>query len=123
MVRVWFSLGLGPIPAILSAELLPNEVRSRGMGVTSFVNWVANGVISTTFLDISALEKRLRGDQLDGVSFTFWLYAVFSAIGFVWVYYFVVETKSMTLEEVGARPRRSSTTNTQTTTRSRVRQL
>lgn len=38
VVRTVFSLGLGPVPAVLAAEVLPNEVRSKGMGVASLTN-------------------------------------------------------------------------------------
>eukprot|EP00457_Paulinella_chromatophora_P003184 gb/GEZN01003190.1/.p1 GENE.gb/GEZN01003190.1/~~gb/GEZN01003190.1/.p1 ORF type:complete len:591 (+),score=74.97 gb/GEZN01003190.1/:181-1773(+) len=44
-----FELGLGPIPWLMVAEILPSHVGGLGMSVASSVNWLANFTVSLAF--------------------------------------------------------------------------
>jgi hypothetical protein len=52
-------------------------------GAAATCNWLANAVVSQTFL---SLTLKLGGDG------TFWLYAGIAAAGMVWVYFALPET-------------------------------
>src|SRR5205814_4841345 len=78
---------------LLNAELYPLEVRGRGTGLVVMVQWLANLLVSLTFLLlIHAIGKPA----------TFWLYAALCAGAMVFTAYFVPETKGKTLEEIEA---------------------
>ena len=59
------------------------QVRGLASGVAATSNWLANAVVSQTFL---TLTLRLGG------SGTFWLYSVIAAAGLLWVYLMLPET-------------------------------
>lgn len=44
-----FALGAGPLPWILMAELLPEDIKGGGLGISAGVNWAANILVSSTF--------------------------------------------------------------------------
>ena len=64
--------------------MLRAQVRGLASGVAATSNWVANAVVSQTFL---TMTLKLGG------SGTFWLYAAVAAAGLVWVYFMLPETK------------------------------
>lgn len=59
------------------------QVRGLASGAAATSNWVANAVVSQTFL---TLTLHLGG------SGAFWLYASIAAVGLVWVYVMLPET-------------------------------
>jgi len=66
------------------------------------VNWGANYVVSATFLSISkVLSTHGSGDDSkpDGA---FWMYGGITALGWVYFYFTMPETKGKTLEEIQA---------------------
>jgi sugar porter (SP) family MFS transporter len=88
-----FAIGMGPVFWLLIAEIYPLKVRGLAMGVATVANWGANLVVALTFLSLMAAIGR---------SFTFWFYAVVTAIGLVFAWYYVPETKGKTLEQIEA---------------------
>jgi sugar porter (SP) family MFS transporter len=87
-----FAVSSGPVCWLMPAELFPLSCRSQGIGVTTFFNWGANFAVSFTF---PVLLAHLGG----GV---FWIYAGFSIVGWLFVYFYVPETKGRSLEEIEA---------------------
>ena len=61
----------------------PVKVRGLASGAAATCNWLANAVVSQTFL---SLTLTLGGDG------TFWLYAAIAAAGMIWVYFALPET-------------------------------
>jgi len=75
----------------MSAEIFPTRVRAIGSSIATFANWVANLLVSITFLSlVNAL----------GQSGAFWLYATMGVLAFVFCQRLVPETKGKSLEEI-----------------------
>ena len=75
----------------MSAEIFPTRVRAAGASISSFANWTANLLVSITFLSlIGAL----------GAAATFWLYASFGVLAFLFSWRLVPETKGRSLEQI-----------------------
>ena len=86
-----FALSLGPITWIIINEIFPTEVRSKAVALCTFSLWVAVWIVGQFFPWL--LEKA-------GPAFTFWTFAFFSLINFVFSWRIVKETKNKTLEEM-----------------------
>ncbi|MGI9578821.1 MAG: sugar porter family MFS transporter, partial [Microthrixaceae bacterium] len=86
-----FAFSLGPVTWTVINEVFPNRVRGRAVSVATAANWFSAWLVSQFFLTL-----------VDGIgsSATFWLFATFSAIAFVWVTFRVPETKGKSLEEI-----------------------
>ncbi|GCE28174.1 MFS transporter [Dictyobacter alpinus] len=90
---VAFAISMGPVFWLMSAEIFPTNVRAAGASVCSFANWVANFIVSITFLSLI---------HAIGTSTTFWLYAVVGVIALIFCRRLVPETKGKTLEQIEA---------------------
>ncbi|XP_067007205.2 facilitated trehalose transporter Tret1-2 homolog [Anabrus simplex] len=86
-----FSLGSGPIPWAMLGELFPAEIKGIAGSFCSFVNWMLAFVVTKTFYDI---RNAINSDGC------YWLYAAFCFTGTVLIFFFVIETKNKTLEEI-----------------------
>ncbi|KAF5279764.1 hypothetical protein FQA39_LY05454 [Lamprigera yunnana] len=87
----FFSLGLGPISWILSAELFPPEVKSLGTGLSASFNWVMSFFVTITFFYFQ---------DMFGKDITFYLFASQSLLGTLFIYFHVPETKGKSLAEI-----------------------
>ncbi|MCE2565918.1 sugar porter family MFS transporter [Komagataeibacter sp. FNDCF1] len=88
-----FAFSAGPLAWLLCAEILPLRGREFGMACSTFANWVANMLVSATFL---------TGLELLGVDTVLWIYAGLNALFLVMVVLRVPETRGMTLEQIEA---------------------
>jgi sugar porter (SP) family MFS transporter len=86
-----FSYGVGPIPALLLAEMFASRIRAKAMAVSLGVHWVCNFVIGLLFL--SVVEKV-------GVSVVYLVFGAVCLCGILYVSKNVVETKGRSLEEI-----------------------
>jgi SP family arabinose:H+ symporter-like MFS transporter len=86
-----FALSLGPVTWIIINEVFPTEVRSKAVALCTFSLWVAVWIVGQFFPWL--LEKA-------GAAFTFWTFAFFSLINFIFSWNVVKETKNKTLEEM-----------------------
>jgi sugar porter (SP) family MFS transporter len=86
-----FAFSLGPVTWTVINEVFPAPVRGRGVAVATAVNWGSAYLVSQFFLSLV---------QAIGSSMTFWLFALFCIIGWVWVYNAVPETKRQSLEQI-----------------------
>jgi len=86
-----FAIGMGPVFWLLSQEVFPTSERGIGSGVSVMGNWSANLIVSITFLSLIALI---------GKPGTFWIYAGFGVLTFVFALFLVPETKGRSLEQV-----------------------
>uniref|UniRef100_A0A0D6QRM5 Major facilitator superfamily (MFS) profile domain-containing protein n=1 Tax=Araucaria cunninghamii TaxID=56994 RepID=A0A0D6QRM5_ARACU len=89
----FFSIGLGPVNWVLGAEIFPLRLRAKAASLGVGVNRVVSGIVSVTFLSLSHAIT---------VPGAFFLYAGFSFLAILFVFFFVPETKGKTLEEVVA---------------------
>uniref|UniRef100_A0A5B7AU98 Putative inositol transporter 4-like n=1 Tax=Davidia involucrata TaxID=16924 RepID=A0A5B7AU98_DAVIN len=97
-----YSPGMGTVPWIVNSEIYPLRYRGIGGGIAAVSNWVSNLIVSETFLTLT---------EAIGSAGTFLLFAGFSFLGLVAIYFLVPETKGLPFEEVekmlqkGYRPR------------------
>jgi sugar porter (SP) family MFS transporter len=86
-----FAISVGPIPHIAMAEIFPLHVRGAGMGLSAMSNWTFNTVVIFSF---PLLDKAL------GIEFTFALYGAVCFLGFIYSYFYMPETKNISLEQI-----------------------
>ncbi|KQK15520.1 putative polyol transporter 1 [Brachypodium distachyon] len=89
----FFSVGLGPVTGVYTTEIFPLRLRALGFAVGAAGNRVISGVISMTFLSLS------NAITIGGC---FFLYAGVTALGWVFFFNCVPETRGRTLEEIGS---------------------
>jgi SP family arabinose:H+ symporter-like MFS transporter len=87
----FFAASLGPALWVISTELFPNRLRSKGMSVAIVSLWIACTVVTIVF---PVMLEKLSG----GV--TFLIFAVICLANLLYVLKYVPETKSKTLEEL-----------------------
>jgi len=87
--RVAFSLSLGPLPYIITAEIFPLSCRASGVSLCWSVNWLSNCLVSMSFLPIMEVLH---------TSNTFFMYAFVSIIAMIFVKLYVPETSGKTLD-------------------------
>jgi MFS family permease len=88
---VSFAFSLGPVVWTLINEIFPGEVRGRAVAFATALNWGAAFLVSEFFLSLV---------NLIGEAQTFWLFAFFCVLAFIWIYARVPETKGRSLEEI-----------------------
>jgi len=89
-IATW-SIGPRPVFWVLIAEIYPIKVRGKAMSLGSLTNWATNCLVTLTFLTLT---------NLIGVSGAFWLYGFFAIITLLLFYFFIPETKGLSLEDV-----------------------
>ena len=90
---VFFNMSWGPVMWVMLGEMFPNQLRGSGLAVAGFSQWVANWIVTRSFLP-------LVGGI--GLSATYGIYAAFALVSVVFVWMFVRETKGKELEEMTA---------------------
>jgi MFS transporter, SP family, galactose:H+ symporter len=88
-----FAVGLGPVFWLLISEIYPLKIRGLAMSVATAANWGANLLVALTFLTLV---------QMAGRSLTFWVYGLVGVGAWLFVWFFVPETKGRSLEEIEA---------------------
>ena len=86
-----FAFSLGPVVWTIINEIYPSHIRGRAVAVATAANWFAAWLVAQFFLSLVGLITEAG---------TFWLFAAFCAVTFVFVRRVVPETKGKTLEEV-----------------------
>ncbi|XP_039285954.1 glucose transporter type 1 isoform X22 [Nilaparvata lugens] len=95
---VFFALGPGSIPWMITAELFSQGPRPAAMSIAVLVNWLANFLVGIGFPTMrNSLEN-----------YTFLPFSVFLAIFWIFTYKKVPETKNKTFEEILALFRHSN---------------
>ena len=85
-----FAFTLGPVVWVLLSEIYPNYIREKALSLSSCMLWTATFVVvlvSPYLLDFSPV-------------FNFLLFAVLNVIGFVFIWFYLPETKGRTLEDM-----------------------
>lgn len=88
---VGFAISLGPVIWILCAEIFPLKGRDVGVTFSTTANWVGNTIVGATYL---TLLHEL------GKPATFWLYGTIGVISVLIMFFFVPETKDVSLEQI-----------------------
>ena len=89
-----FAYSWGPVAWVLTQEIFPNSMRSRGVAIVASTNWMFNFIIGLT-----------TKDMILSLKFGIYIFfAFFSGMGGLFVWYFAPETKNKTLEELVSCP-------------------
>ena len=87
----FFTLSIGPLGWLLISEVFPLKVRGLGSSIGSLSNWGFNALVVWSFFKLT----RIIGDAE-----VFWLFALIGLFGLLWGYYYIPETKGVSLEEI-----------------------
>ncbi|GAA3773977.1 sugar porter family MFS transporter [Microbacterium kribbense] len=86
-----FAIGIGGTGWLLQGEVFPTAVRGRASGIGAAVDWLANYGLVLVF---PILQVGL------GLGWVMVIFAVLCAVGVVFVYLFLPETKGKSVEEI-----------------------
>ncbi len=121
----FFAISLGPLGWLIITEVFPTRVRGLGASIGSLSNWGFNTLVVWTFFKMASAFGNAKevvvpeGQDLSEVCPTcvgsvFWIFAAVALIGLVWGYYYIPETKGVSLEKIeehwrqGKKPRELS---------------
>ena len=93
MFVAFFSLGWGPLPWLITAEVLPVRAKSLGGGIATASNWLFAFITTKEFEDLESVLDEFGA---------FWLFAGISLVGVLFVFFLVPETRGRSLEEIEA---------------------
>ncbi|KNC75303.1 hypothetical protein SARC_12169 [Sphaeroforma arctica JP610] len=88
---ILFELGLGPLPTVLGSEVYDQRIRARAMAFGLFLNRLVSGTIAALFPLIT---------DLVGAPASFYVFSGIGFTGVIFSYFYVPETKGLSLEEV-----------------------
>lgn len=88
---ICFAFSLGPIGWIIVSEVFPLKIRGLAMSLCTVANFAFNFFVVGSF---PVLINRIGG------AYTFWMFATVSFLCIVFVYFFVPETKGISLEKI-----------------------
>jgi sugar porter (SP) family MFS transporter len=91
----FFASSMGAVVFVLLTEIFPNNIRSRGVAIGSFSNWIVNGGI--TFLFPVVVGAFSDGK---GIGYSFAFFSIMTLVGFFFFKKFLFETTNKTLEEI-----------------------
>lgn len=86
-----FAYSLGPMTFVIISEIFPLVIRGQSMSLAISANWLSNLLVAITFL---SLIKWL------GLTDTFYFYAFMCLAAISFVYWFIPETKGVSLEQL-----------------------
>ncbi|XP_046650497.1 facilitated trehalose transporter Tret1-like isoform X1 [Daphnia pulicaria] len=86
-------MGLGPLPWIISSEVLPAKIRGQGSSIAALANFGLSFIVTKTFIDIQ------RAVTPAGA---FWFYGGFCLLGILFALFLLPETKDKTSEQIEA---------------------
>lgn len=88
---VCFSLGFGPLPWMMMSELFSTSIKGLASGLAVTLNWALVFLVTRTFTDLTAAVT---------IAGAFWIFGSITAVGFLFVFFKVPETKGKTLAEI-----------------------
>lgn len=89
-----YQLSFGPIGWLMISEIFPLRLRGRGLSIAVLVNFSSNALVTFAFSPIGALV---------GTGVLFAGFGVIALISLLFIYFFIPETKGLTLEEIEAK--------------------
>lgn len=102
----FFSLSIGPLAWLIVSEVFPMRLRAYGSSLGSFVMWVFNTLVSFTFfklvkfLSFGSVVETGEGEILGNPAGAFLFYAIIALLGIIWGYFYLPETKGLSLEKI-----------------------
>jgi len=118
----FFAISLGPLGWLMVTEVFPTKVRGLGASIGSLSNWGFNTLVVWTFYKMASAIGNAKevvvpeGTDLSEVcpscvGGVFWIFGAVALLGLVWGYFYMPETKGVTLEKIeehwrsGGKPR------------------
>ncbi len=92
-----FALSWGPVTWVLLSEIFPNQIRGKAMAVAVAAQWIANYLISSTFLILNNNPYLIKTFNH---GFAYFVYGIMSILAAVFVWALVPETKNRSLEQM-----------------------
>ncbi|GFY46659.1 facilitated trehalose transporter Tret1 [Trichonephila inaurata madagascariensis] len=86
-----FSLGFGPTPWLMVAEMTPVRFRGIVSGIATALNWTFVFIITKSF---KAAEETIHGYGV------YWMYSAFCIASLFVTYFFLPETKGKNIDEI-----------------------
>lgn len=91
MFIVIFSLGFGPIPWMMTGEVFTSDLKGPAASIAVGLNWFLAFLVTKMFAPLKAIL---------GMGPTFGIFAIICAVGVVFVFLLVPETKGKSLDEI-----------------------
>ncbi|KAL7425074.1 hypothetical protein Q5752_000762 [Cryptotrichosporon argae] len=91
---MFFASTWGPAAWVVVGEIFPIPIRSRGVGLSTASNWLWNCIIAVITPYLVGTDKGNLGSKV------FFLWGALCTACFFYAYFFVWETKGLTLEQV-----------------------
>ncbi len=92
-----FALSWGPVTWVMLAEMFPNAVKGKAMGLAVAAQWIANLLVSVSF---KVIDGNSSLNALFNHGFAYWLYGAMSILAAIFVIRYVPETKGRSLEAI-----------------------
>jgi SP family xylose:H+ symportor-like MFS transporter len=92
-----FAFSWGPVAWVLLAEMFPNSIKGKGLGLAVAAQWVANWLVSTSF---KVLDGNSTLNAMFNHGFAYWIYGAMSVLAALFVIRYVPETKGRSLEAI-----------------------
>ena len=86
-----FAIGLGPMPWLMTSEIVPQKVKGPATSIATFINWMLAFIATKTFVD---LKKGLTDAG------AFWFFGAICVLGLFFCFFAVPETAGKTSEEI-----------------------
>lgn len=86
-----FAMSLGPVCWIMISEIMPLQIRGLAMSAATVSNFGFNFIVVLSFLPLL---------NSIGNAATFWMFAGITVLSMIFVYFFVPETKGISLEKI-----------------------
>lgn len=102
----FFAISIGPLGWLIISEIFPQKVRGLGSSLGSLSVWFFNSIVSFTFFKIvraftlPGQEIILNGENLGNPAGAFWFYGVIAILALIWGYFYIPETKGISLENI-----------------------
>uniref|UniRef100_A0A0P5PFR2 Putative Solute carrier family 2, facilitated glucose transporter member n=1 Tax=Daphnia magna TaxID=35525 RepID=A0A0P5PFR2_9CRUS len=88
-----FGIGAGPVPWLMTGEVLPAKIKGPGVSIAVFTNWFLAFVVTKSFVNIQ--------EALTSAG-AFWMFGGFCVMGTLFGLFLLPETKGKTQEEIQA---------------------
>jgi SP family xylose:H+ symportor-like MFS transporter len=92
-----FAFSWGPVAWVLLAEMFPNSIKGKALGLAVAAQWLANLLVSASF---KVLDGSSALNAMFNHGFAYWIYGGMSVLAALFVIRYVPETKGRRLEEI-----------------------
>jgi SP family xylose:H+ symportor-like MFS transporter len=92
-----FALSWGPVAWVMLAEMFPNSIKGKALGIAVAAQWIANWLVSTSF---KVIDGNSALNAMFNHGFAYWVYGGMSVLAALFVIRYVPETKGRHLEAI-----------------------